>query len=109
MIPPLLARWVHRPGRPSPRTSARSRSLPPRLERLEDRVALAIFTLSNGPGEATVSVGVDGYGSFGSSAGFESAVAINFLPFDESKGDARFIFLSSGHIGRLPNPPVTGS
>jgi hypothetical protein len=85
------------------------------------------YTLSNGSGDASVTVGVDGYGSFGSgidgsntsdaiynpvgpipSAGttFESAVAIRV-------GSARGrTFLTSGDISRfgfLPNPTVTGT
>lgn len=82
------------------------------------------FTLSNAPGEGTVTVGVDGFGSFGSAVGtnstnavynpvgptlpagtaFESGVAIGF-------GGSR-TFLTSGTIGfsgGLQNPGVSGS
>lgn len=82
------------------------------------------FTLNNGSGDATVMVGVDGFGSFGSDASgtgtsealynpigatptagttFESGVAIGF-------GGPR-TFLTSGAIGSsggLTNPTITG-
>ena len=85
----------------------------------------APFTLSNGTGDATVTVGVDGFGAFGSSVGsdstdatfnplgaivaagttFESAVAIRI-----GSAGAR-TYLTSGSIvgGSLPNPTVTGT
>lgn len=86
----------------------------------------APFVLTNGPGDGTVSVGVDGYGAFGSSVGadstdatydpvgaglpagtsFESGVAIRF------GGSGTRSFLTSGDIGGsggLINPLVTGS
>jgi hypothetical protein len=86
----------------------------------------APFTLSNAPGDGTVTVGVDGYGSFGSSVGinatnavynpvgpggpagttFESGVAIRF------GGSGGRTFLTSGDIGGsggLTNPVVTGT
>lgn len=82
------------------------------------------FTLTNGPGDGTVSVGVDGFGSFGSSIGinasnalydpvgaggvagttFESGVAIGF--------GMGYSFLTSGLIGSsggLSNPMVSGT
>ena len=86
--------------------------------------ALAIpFNLTNGPGDGTVSVGVDGYGSFGLAIGanatdaffdpvgaqgptattFESGVAISV--------DVGRQFLTSGSIGSsggLANPMVSG-
>lgn len=81
-------------------------------------------TLTNGPGDGTLSVGVDGFGAFGSVVGsnstdalynpvgaggpaattYESGVAIGF-------GGSR-IFLTSGDIGGsggLANPTATGS
>ncbi|MDX2217216.1 MAG: PEP-CTERM sorting domain-containing protein [Oculatellaceae cyanobacterium bins.114] len=85
------------------------------------------FTLSNGLGDGTITVGVDGYGSFGSSAAgvdttdafydplgagtpaqtvYESAVAIRF----GSLGTRQF--LSTGSItgsGGLVDPGVTGT
>lgn len=85
------------------------------------------FTLSNGPGDGTVTVGVDGYGSFGSAVGgvgtsdalydplgagapagttFDSGVAIRF----GDSGPRQF--LTSGAIGSsggLTDPGVTGS
>ncbi len=86
----------------------------------------ASFTLSNSLGDGSLSVGVDGYGAFGSSIGanaanaqydplgpiatagtsFESAVAIRF---DTSGARS---FLTSGDIGssgNLTNPTVTGT
>lgn len=83
------------------------------------------FTLNNGSGDGNVTVGVDGFGSFGSSVGgngtsnavydlvgaiapagttFDSGVALGF-------GGTR-TFLTSGDIGSsagLTNPTVTGS
>lgn len=84
------------------------------------------FTLSNGPGDGTLNVGVDGYGSFGLAVGsstsdayydpigsgtstntsFDSGVAIRF---GNSGGRS---FLTSGSIGGsgyLVNPAVTGT
>ncbi|HEY9852792.1 MAG TPA: PEP-CTERM sorting domain-containing protein [Leptolyngbyaceae cyanobacterium] len=84
------------------------------------------FTLSNGPGDGTLTIGVDGYGSFGSAVGsttsnayydpigsgtgagtsFESGVAIRFGNSGQRK------FLTSGSIGGsgyLGNPTVTGT
>ncbi|HEX2746410.1 MAG TPA: VPDSG-CTERM sorting domain-containing protein [Verrucomicrobiales bacterium] len=86
----------------------------------------AAFTLSTGAGDGGVTVGVDGYGAFGSSIGanatdaiynpvgggtpagtsFESGVAIRF----GSSGTRQF--LTSGDIGgsgNLVNPTVTGT
>lgn len=83
----------------------------------------APHVLNNGPGDASVSVGVDGFGAFGSSVGsdatdatydpvgagtpagtvYESGIAIG-------QGGARS-FLTSGDIGgsgSLANPTVTG-
>ncbi|HEY9872093.1 MAG TPA: hypothetical protein V6D12_01585 [Candidatus Obscuribacterales bacterium] len=89
--------------------------------------AAMAFTLSNGPGDGTVNVGVDGFGSFGSSVGgagtedafydpvgsqppaptsFESGLAIRL-----GNSGAR-TFLTSGDIGgsgNLQNPTVTGT
>lgn len=89
-----------------------------------DNPAMAI-TLNNGPGDGSVTMGVDGFGSFGydvegtgtseaiynpvgaiTPAGttFESGVALGF-------GGTR-TFLSSGNIGgsgNLTNPAITGS
>lgn len=86
------------------------------------------FVLSNTPGDGTISVGVDGFGAFGSSVGgnssnaiydpvgalpapagttFESGVAIRF----STSAGARS-FLTSGDIGGsggLANPPVAGT
>jgi hypothetical protein len=84
------------------------------------------FTLTNGSGDGQVSLGVDGFGSFGSSVGtnttnatynpvgagspagttFESGVAARI------GGSGAFGFLSSGDIGgsgNLVNPSVAGS
>ena len=86
----------------------------------------ATYSLSNGPGDGSVSVGVDGYGSFGLAVGgnstdalydpvgaggptattFESGVAIRF----GSAGTRSF--MTSGDIfgtGSLANPTVTGT
>lgn len=86
----------------------------------------APYVLNNGPGDATVTVGVDGYGAFGSSVGgnssdavynpvgaggpgattFESGVAIRF------GGAGGRSFLTSGDIGGsggLANPAVAGT
>ncbi|MFN0069746.1 MAG: hypothetical protein ACKVYV_19180 [Limisphaerales bacterium] len=86
----------------------------------------APFNLNNGPGDATVSVGVDGFGAFGSDVGpdsanavynpvgavppggtsYESGVAIRF----GNSGGRRF--LTSGDIGGsggLANPAVAGT
>jgi hypothetical protein len=85
----------------------------------------APFSLSNGTGDATLTVGIDGFGSFGSSIGedatdaiynplgaigaagttFESAVAIRF----GTNGSRTY--LTSGSIvgGSLANPAVTGT
>ena len=86
----------------------------------------AVYSLTNGPGDGTVTVGVDGFGAFGSSIGehasnalfdpvgagvptrttFESGVAIRFA----SSGSRTF--LTSGDIGGtggLTNPVVTGT
>lgn len=84
----------------------------------------APFVLSNGPGDGSVTVGVDGYGSFGSSIGpnaenasldrigagtigttYESAVGIRTDP------EGTFSMLTSGDIGGsgLPtNPLING-
>ena len=87
----------------------------------------APYTLTNSPGDGTVTVGVDGFGAFGSSVGsdstdatydpvgagapddtsFESAMAIRM----STTGGTR-AFLTSGDIGGsggLTNPTVTGS
>ncbi len=90
-------------------------------------VSAAPFVLNNGPGDGTVNVGVDGFGSFGSSVGgnstnavfdpvgaappaagtsFESGLAIRF----GSSGGRTF--LTSGDIGGsggLANPTVSGT
>jgi hypothetical protein len=86
----------------------------------------APFILTNAPGDATVTVGVDGYGAFGSSVGgdstdanydpvgaigvagttFESGVAIRFGAAGPRS------FLTSGDIGGsggLVNPAVAGN
>lgn len=85
----------------------------------------APFSLSNGTGDATLTVGVDGFGSFGSSIGddatdaiynplgsiaaagttFQSGVAIRV-----GSAGAR-TYLTSGSIfgSSLPNPTVTGT
>ena len=88
------------------------------------QVLAAPYTLNNGTGDGTLRVGVDGFGSFGSSVGsnatnafydpigsqgptntsFESGLAIGF-------GGQR-TFLTSGDIGgsgSLTNPTVTGT
>jgi hypothetical protein len=94
---------------------------------LTDMASGAAYVLSNGPGDGTVTVGVDGFGAFGSAVGvnssnavydpvggspsaagtvFESGVAIRF----GSSGPRSF--LTSGDIGnsgRLMNPTVIGS
>ena len=87
----------------------------------------APYTLDNGPGDGTISVGVDGFGAFGLAIGtdstnafydpvgatgptettFESAIAIRT---DITTGARSF--LASGFIGSsggLTNPTVTGS
>jgi hypothetical protein len=87
----------------------------------------APYTLTNGPGDGTVTVGVDGFGAFGSSVGadstnaiydpvgaggpagttYQSGVAIRF----STTGGGR-TFLTSGNIGGsggLANPAVAGS
>lgn len=83
----------------------------------------APFTLTNGVGDTKVSIGVDGFGAFGSAAGshttdafydplgaigsdqttFESFVAIRI----GSSGTRTF--LSSGPVSGLPNPVVAGT
>ncbi len=84
------------------------------------------FTLSNGPGDGSVAVGVDGFGAFGSSAGtnttnasydpvvasppagttYESGVAIRF----GSSGPRSFLISGDiGGSGGLTNPIVTGT
>lgn len=91
-------------------------------------VAMAApHTLTNAPGDGTVTVGVDGFGAFGSSVGtdstdalydpvgaigvggttFESGVAIRFSATAGGR-----TFLTSGFIagsGGLLNPPVAGT
>jgi hypothetical protein len=81
----------------------------------------AVYTLTNAPGDGTVTVGVDGFGAFGSSVGsdstdadydpvgagttagttFESGVAIRV----GSSGGRTF--LTSGSIGGSPSPALT--
>lgn len=85
----------------------------------------APFTLTNGIGDAAVTVGVDGFGSFGSSVGSDTTDAV-FNPIGataaagttyESGVAIRFgssgprTFLTSGDIvgSGLPNPNVTGT
>jgi hypothetical protein len=94
---------------------------------LGDKAIAAAYSLTNGPGDGSVSVGVDGFGAFGSSIGadasnavydpvggappaagttFESGVAIRM-----GSSGAR-TFLTSGAIGSsggLTNPTVTGT
>jgi hypothetical protein len=80
------------------------------------------FVLSNGPGDGTLSVGVDGYGAFGSSVGPDSSDAIydpvgaggpagtSFESGVAIGRDGARQFLSSGLIGSsggLVNPTVT--
>lgn len=124
MFPPFLASWlgwnrtILRWAPPAPATHRR-----PRLgvEFLEHRLALAGFSLSNGPGESTLTVRVDGYGAFGSSVGvdsgdllyhpvgasrsgpttFESGVAVRFPANRE--GPAVTVFLTAGDIGGSGN------
>ncbi len=82
------------------------------------------FVLTNGPGDGTVSVGVDGYGAFGSSVGSDATDAI-YDPVGAitsagtsyesgvafGTGGSR-TFLTSGDIGgsgSLSNPSITGN
>ena len=121
MIPPLLGRWVGRPGR-SPRPMRRR----PELEPLEGRIALSVLTLGNGPGEGTATGGVDGYGSFGSAIGsvfyrpaggapasylaFQSSVAICFRDGAETPAPCAFLSTTDiGGSGALPDLDVTGT
>ena len=86
----------------------------------------APYTLTNAPGDGSVTVGVDGYGAFGSSVGSDSANAVYdpvgsgapaattfqsgvAIRFGTSGGRS---FLTSGDIGGtggLANPTVTGT
>lgn len=82
----------------------------------------APFVLTNAPGDGTLTVGVDGYGAYGSAAGFfttdaiydpigaipagdttfESAVALGF-------GGSRVMLATGVGNSSLPNPLVTGT
>jgi hypothetical protein len=137
MFSPLLDRWLGRNHRLAGRvwywsSPARRRRHSLQVEGLESRLALAAFLLSNGLGEATLTVGVDGYGAFGSSVGadaqdalyhpvgvaargpttFESGVAVCFAVTGESELPPGCTFLTSGDIGgsgNLPFVTVTGT
>ena len=87
------------------------------------------FTLTNGTGDGSLSVGVDGFGSFGTFVGPDSADAVYNPLFSFTYGDPMAVsttyqsgiafgtggtrtFLTSGAIansGGLVNPMVTGS
>ena len=87
----------------------------------------APYVLSNGPGDGSLSVGVDGFGSFGSGIIGGDASDASYDPVGAGgPGDTTFqsaiairtgtsgsrTFLSSGPIensGNLANPPVTGT
>ncbi len=87
----------------------------------------APYTLTNGPGDGSLSVGVDGYGAFGSAVGSNSSNAVydpvgltppaagttfeSGLAFRIGGSGAR-TFLTSGNIGvsgGLSNPSITGN
>jgi hypothetical protein len=87
----------------------------------------APYTLTNGPGDGSLSVGVDGYGAFGSSIGANATNAVydpvgaappaagttfeSGLAFRVGESGAR-TFLTSGNIGSsggLGNPSITGN
>lgn len=110
-----------------PKTASRRPSLKPAFERLEDRTVPAAFTLSTGTGDGGVTVGVDGFGSFGTNVGTTNATDAIYNPVGAlgaagtsyiSSVAIRFgtsggrTFLTSGDIsgtGNLPNPTVTGT
>jgi hypothetical protein len=84
----------------------------------------APYILTNGPGDGTVSIGVDGFGAFGSSVGTDSSDAF-YDPVGATTSSGTSYesgiafgtggtrtFLTSGDIGGtggLTNPTVTGS
>lgn len=88
-------------------------------------VGVGPFVLNNGPGNASLNVGVDGFGSFGSAVGSDSGDATNatYDPFGaipaagttyESGVAIGFLsgqreFLSTGMDSFFANPQVTGT
>lgn len=123
----MFSFFAHYLFKPNPKTPSKSTRTKLVCERLEDRTVPAAFTLTTGTGDGSVSVGVDGFGCFGTNVGTSNATDATYDPvgataaagtafisgvairFGSSGGRT---FLTSGDInstGNMTNPTVTGT